>query len=150
MTRPCHDKDSMSFRFDCYLVVPDADHARVLLDRDDQNWALPHFTFAEDHFGIVDHITRAALERLGLSLTVLRCLSYHCQPDHIQAVYLMELHAEPEPTQGEWADHREVASLPMSPTEHKQFINACFAETRHVGSFTPAYTHPGWYASTVA
>jgi len=28
---PHHDKDSMSFRFDCYLVVPDMDCTRVLL-----------------------------------------------------------------------------------------------------------------------
>ena len=64
----------MSFRFDCYLVVPDINHVRVLLDRDDQNWVLPHFACTEDHFGIVDHVSRTALERLGLSVTVFRCL----------------------------------------------------------------------------
>jgi len=36
-TPPRRDKDSMSFRFDCYLVVPDTDYARVLLVQDDQN-----------------------------------------------------------------------------------------------------------------
>ena len=71
---PRRDKDSMSFRFDRYRVVPDTDRARVLLVQNDQNWALLHFAFTEDHFGIVEHVSRAALERLGLSVTVFRCL----------------------------------------------------------------------------
>ena len=58
----------MSFQFDCYLVVPDAARSRVLLVQDECGYKLPHFAFAEDHFGIVDHISRAAWERLGLSL----------------------------------------------------------------------------------
>ena len=46
----------------------------MLLVQYDQNWALPHFAFTEDHFGTVDHVSRAALERLGLSVTVFHCL----------------------------------------------------------------------------
>lgn len=75
-TPPRRDKDSMSFCFDRNLVVPVTDRARVLLVQDDQSWALPHFAFTEDHFGIVGHVNQAIQERLGLTVTVLRCLPY--------------------------------------------------------------------------
>ena len=40
----------MSLGFDCYLIVPNTDRARVLLVQDNQDWALAHFAFTENRF----------------------------------------------------------------------------------------------------
>ena len=142
----------MSFQFDCFLVIPHASRSRVLLVRDGLACMLPHFVFTEDHFGIVDHVNRAALERLGLSLTVRRCLFYDCQPDHIQAIYLMETHTAVEPTMGQWVRWEDAASLPLKPIEHRPYATSFAVESVMAQDKTPlpVFTYPGWYDATIA
>jgi hypothetical protein len=143
----------MSYRFNCFVVLPDPDRSRLLLIRDGSGWALPHIVFSESHFGVVEHVNRAVLERFGIPVTILRCLYYRDQPDIEQmcAVYLAEAHDIPELREGDWVDISSLNLSSLVPAEHIPVVEAWMSEAVCVngGPVRPPWSAPGWYAETV-
>ena len=89
--------------FEFHALLPHVAEPRVLLLREPDGWALPHFQPEQRSFaGLADagRINRALADRLGVAVTVLRCAHLRVERgerERVEAIFALENHSP------EWA-----------------------------------------------
>ena len=143
-------------RFDYYIIVPHPRQPAVLMLPGEHGWSLPHFVSEEHHFGVIGHISKTVSSRLGLAVTVLRCVYdvYDQEANTVNAVYLLENHFERwEPPAGAaWVSRDDLGRLSLQTPEHRATLDDWFDEVE-AGELPPSrapWARPGWFGRASA
>src|SRR5262249_4862088 len=138
-------------RFDYYVIIPQPRQPAVLMLPGEHGWSLPHFVSEEHHFGVIGHIGKTVSMRLGLTVTVLRCVYdvYNQEANTVNAVYLVgNIFGEGEPPVGAaWVNRDELGGLHLQSQEHRAALEDWFDEVE-AGELPPSrasWARPGWF-----
>jgi hypothetical protein len=123
----------------------------VWLERGPGGWALPLWSSSEQRAADVVHLTRAAADRLGAEVSVLRCLSDLPAEDGVRhQVHDLDAHGvdaawSPAPP-GRWFGAAEVEGLPLARPELGPVLAEWFIarSTRPLPRDGRDWVLPGW------
>ena len=92
----------MPWHSDIYLMLSHASEPSVLMLPTAHGWSLVHLQYAgRMRLANVEPLQQLVGQSLGLSATVLRCVSAHTADQHLEAMFVLENHS-PSPTPQTW------------------------------------------------
>lgn len=111
-----------------------ADAPEVLLLREPAGWSLPRIESDEQRSADVTALNRAVRERLGIEVTVLRCLRDDPgeEDDARRQVHDLDLHSRgwTPPAHGKWFGRGELDATPLARPEQRAVLDGWFRERR--------------------
>lgn len=133
-----------------HLIITNTVRSQILVFTDENGITLPFFEPKEHHFGMVGHINKVVKKNLGLSTTVLRCVSfqYDININRVDAVYILEDHTLGwTPSYGGyWIDAAMANTLQMEMCEHKDIILGWFDNcSQDVSDDRRPWAKIGWF-----
>jgi hypothetical protein len=102
----------------------------------------------------VEPLQQIAAQSLGLSATVLRCVSTHMAHQQLEAIFLMENH-DPgwiPPAGWRWVTREALAALPLAMPAQRAVLEICLteAETDAIPTLWAPWARRGWFAQAQA
>ena len=137
-----------------FVLLPRARQQQVFLQFRDDRWYLPQWEESERRFWqSVDHVNQAVRDRFGLTVTTLRCLDDHTDPQSgaVQRIYELENRSEAWSPSGRdrWIGRDMLDGLPLGIPEHYAILEAWFAEAEQgKPSQRRPWARRGWLDAT--
>jgi aminoglycoside phosphotransferase len=125
---------------------------QLLLVLEPDGWALPHVEGDEGRSADVVPLVRAARVRLGMEVSVLRCVRdvESCGRGPRQHVHELDVHApDPDlPPRAGWFSRSRLPSVVLTRPDHRELLDTWFRDREGAGRATdgPAWQRPGWRA----
>ena len=138
-----------------YLMLSHVSQPSVLMLPTEHGWSLLHLQYAgRMRLANVEPLQQIVAQRLGLSATVLRCVSAHMAHQHLEAIFLLENH-DPgwlPPAGWRWVTREALAALPLSVPAHRTVLETCLAEveTEAIPALRAPWARRGWFAQAQA
>ncbi|MFZ6030184.1 MAG: SDR family NAD(P)-dependent oxidoreductase [Chloroflexota bacterium] len=145
-------------RLEYSLIIPHPGTPRLLVIRQEAGWALPSLSPTQHHFGAVAELPEYARSRLGMQISVLRCIDYRYDAAmrSVQAIYTTE-NRGPDRLAGtdtdmRWVDGEAFAALPLPSAEQQKAVAAWLSETQNgqLPQERRPWARSGWFEEATA
>src|SRR5262249_39670402 len=145
----------LSWHSNIYLMLSPVSEPSVLMLSTECGWSLLHLQYAgRMRLANVEPLQQLVGQSLGLSATVLRCVSAHTADQHLEAMFLLENHSSrwSPPVGWRWVTRETLAALPLAVPAHRAVLETCLAEaeTEALPALRVPWARRGWFAQAQA
>jgi Phosphotransferase enzyme family len=138
-----------------YLMLSHVCEPSILMLPTEHGWSLLHLQYAgRMRLANVEPLQQIVAQSLGLSATVLRCVSTHMAHQQLEAIFLLENHCPAwlPPAGWRWVTREALTALPLAVPAHRAVLETCLAEaeTEAIPALRAPWARRGWFAQAQA
>src|SRR5262249_55738325 len=137
------------------LMLSHVSEPSILMLPTEHGWSLLHLQYAgRMRLANVEPLQQIVAQSLGLSATVLRCVSFHAAHQQLEAIFLLETHdlGWIPPARWRWVTRETLATLSLAVPAHCAVLETCLAEveTDAIPALRAPWARRGWFVQAQA